>query len=148
MIVDADPYRSREAMASLNPLGRLAPRIRADRGEATPPADAFSQVVALHRDNEALLKALKQGRGRIARALAYLADPSCNVNLALANLERLRDRRSADLARLRANRVVARKLLATPPAPQGPHFGLGFGLAERLTNRGFSRLAHPSRENS
>lgn len=78
--------------------------------------DEFGRLVRLVRENERLLSELDRVRSQSRRAWAYLGEPGCNAALAMAQLERLRMRRSAVLAHLRANRVEARALLGRPPA--------------------------------
>ena len=73
--------------------------------------EPFAALVRLVRDNERLAAELETTRSRTRRAWAYLAEPGCNVALAMAQLERLRARRSAILTHLRANRVEARAVL-------------------------------------
>src|SRR4051812_41296837 len=74
--------------------------------------DAFGLVVALYQSNARLFAELDAVRRETARARAYRAMPGSNRVLADARLLRLRSRRSAALAHLRANRIQARSLLA------------------------------------
>jgi hypothetical protein len=86
------------------------------------PRDDFGRLVRLVRENERLLSELDRVRGQSQRAWAYLGEPGSNPALAMAQLERLRMRRSAVLAHLRANRVEARALLGgLPPGIQQFH---------------------------
>ena len=94
------------------------------RIEAAPP-NLFERLVGIMQENERLLLDLKAMTEKCQTARAYLASPDCNVSLALANLNRLRAKRSGLLMVLRANRIAGEELLATlecgAPAPR---FGL------------------------
>ncbi|RUL87251.1 hypothetical protein TsocGM_13590 [Tautonia sociabilis] len=79
------------------------------------PGDEFGRLVRLVRENERLHAELEAVRVRTNRAWAYLSEPGCNAALAMAQLDRLRLRRSALLAHLRANRIEARELLGGRP---------------------------------
>ena len=80
--------------------------------EAARP-NIFERLVGIMRENERLLLDLKAMTQKCQAARAYLAAPDCNVTLALANLNRLREKRSGLLAVLRANRLAGEDLLAT-----------------------------------
>jgi hypothetical protein len=85
------------------------------------PADApdeFGRVVRLVRDNERLFAELESVRSRARRAWAHLAQPGGNAGLALVQLDRLRAKRSALLAHLRANRAAARACRRMADAPR------------------------------
>lgn len=89
----------------------------------TKTEDAFGRLVRLVRDNERLQAELDATRAKVRDAFDYLAAPNANPALALALLERLRLRRSALLAHLRANRVEARELLGHHAPGAGPDRG-------------------------
>ena len=89
----------------------------------TRTEDVFGRLVRLVRDNERLQAELDATRARVRDAFDYLAAPNANPALALALLERLRLRRSALLAHLRANRVEARELLGHQAAGAGTDLG-------------------------
>lgn len=78
------------------------------------PLNPFAHVVAVAREAERLLDELAENRRKLADAYGLL---DLNPALAMALLERLRTRRSALRARLRANRIEARELLGRPVAP-------------------------------
>lgn len=84
-----------------------------------PVLDDFGRLVRLVRDNERLFSELEAVRSQARRAWSYFTEPGCNSALAIAQLDRLRMKRSALLAHLRANRVEARSLLgSTPPSDE------------------------------
>ena len=66
----------------------------------------------LDADNGRLMDKLEISRNRIDAARHYLDSPGCNDRFGAAHLERCRDRRSAILAALRANRIEGFRLLA------------------------------------
>jgi hypothetical protein len=73
---------------------------------------AFERLVSLYRSNERLLSDLKSLRVRLASARAYLDSPGSNPVLGQARVLHLKAKHTAALTLLRANRVVARTLLA------------------------------------
>ncbi len=79
-----------------------------------PPDDPFGRLVRLVRDNDRLIAELDALGTRIAEARAYGRRPDAHSLLAGARITQLRDRRSGVLARLRANRAVARAILGRP----------------------------------
>ncbi len=76
------------------------------------PDNDFGRMVRLVQSNEQLFAALQANRVGVAEVRAYLARPDANAVLGRARLERLKAKHSAVLARLRANRIEARQLLA------------------------------------
>ena len=97
-------------------IGALDVETTADRER---PND-FERLVRLVRDNERLRADLEATRARARRAWAYLTEPASNPALALAQLEHLRQKRSAILAQLRANLIEARELLGGEAPGAGP----------------------------
>ena len=96
---------------ALGDAERIAPldvEARADPGRID---DEFGRLVRLVRVNERLTAELDETRARARRAWAYLATPGADPALAMAELQRLRPKRSAILAHLRANRLEAHALL-------------------------------------
>ena len=111
-----DTTIDRHAQGAADSIGRLDAEARADLDRIDD--GEFGRLVRLVRDNERLTAELEATRSRAHRAWSYLAMPGANPALALAELERLRHKRSAILAHLRANRVAARALLGAG-APGG-----------------------------
>jgi hypothetical protein len=77
----------------------------------------FGQLVELYLSNESLLARLKTLNVDLRRARDYREAPGSNLRLAEARLTQVRDRRSAVLAALRANRSLARLLLTHTGGP-------------------------------
>ena len=75
-------------------------------------SNPFANLVSLYKSNKILLAELTSLLKKSASARAYLDSTGCNPVLGGAQLVRLRVRRSAVLALLRANRIRARALLS------------------------------------
>lgn len=75
-------------------------------------AHELGRMVLLVRSNDRLFDDLRANHARIAEALAYLSRDDANKALGWARMARLRDRHSAILTKLRANRIEGRRLLA------------------------------------
>lgn len=117
--VDRGPKFVVRPPAASSPSLRVVTGAEAGAGVA-PPADDFARLVGLVKSNERLFAEQRANRARLEQVRGYLARPDANVALGRALLERLRARRSAVLALLRANRAEARALLArVEAAPRG-----------------------------
>ncbi len=71
----------------------------------------FVRLVNLYQSNDRLQKNLRSISLNVVRVREYLASVGSNPNLGNAQILRLRNRRSAVLTLLRANRLEARALL-------------------------------------
>lgn len=81
---------------------------------ANPPNNLFERLVRIYRDGELLLNQLRRTNAQLSQARDYLAGEGSNAALGRAMVERLRDRKSWLLARLRANRIAAQAVLGIP----------------------------------
>jgi hypothetical protein len=79
-------------------------------GEA--PDDAFARLASLVASNDRHLAEMRVLNARLAEAIAYLETAPPDPTLGRAYLDRVRSRRSAVLALLRANRIAAREFLS------------------------------------
>ncbi len=88
-------------------------------GRATPTvaANPLERLAQIMRSNDRLMDELAVGRERVARARAYLDEPTCNARFGAAHLDRCRAKHAGVLAQLRANRIEALDLLAGPDSP-------------------------------
>lgn len=76
--------------------------------------DEFGRLVRIYLDGERLLGQWRRTNARLTRARDYLASEGCNVALGQALVDRLLDRKSWLLLRLRANRIAAQAVLGIP----------------------------------
>jgi hypothetical protein len=80
-------------------------------GASLAPSNLFEQVVRLVQSNDRLFAERDALVAKLGRARAYLAEPGCNRNFAIAHLKHLKLKHSCVLALLRANRLQARQIL-------------------------------------
>jgi len=110
----AEPAPTAHSQSPATPHPRAG--FRADPGAPILPPGNFAHLVDLYRDNGRIFRELAATRAGLDAALAYLSGPHGRGPVARVHFERLRSRRSALLARLRANRIEARRLLPATAA--------------------------------
>jgi hypothetical protein len=90
--------------------------VPAPEDEASP----LGRLIQIVRVNEHLLRELGGLNRRLDRAHLYLARPDSNPRFALSCIDHIRQKRSALLAHLRANRIESDQILGTRRAAPMP----------------------------
>ncbi|MGZ3380851.1 MAG: hypothetical protein ACXVBB_11385 [Isosphaeraceae bacterium] len=120
-IARCDPGLVRQAARRAPGCGDAVSYVPSDLHRARPqepessPRPIFlvaDRLVQIWSSNEREFAELRALRLKVAQTRAYLAAPGCNRSLGHACLERLETLRRKHLARLRANRRAAWKLMA------------------------------------
>jgi hypothetical protein len=95
------------------PASLKSPRLSGEAsGSSLAPPSTFERIVQLVQSNDRLFTERDALLAKLEQARGYLADPDSNRNFAQAYLNHLRLKHSSVVARLRANRLEARQILA------------------------------------